>query len=635
MDATDWNPREAPAFGMHLSSAIIRPLSAALAPSNDAGPVKVRASETSHAVDRTHDFAISADTTHIAIHWAGQPAAHLTVTFSGDGKVFSEPTEVEAEDQFEAPDAAPPSTDDETYGPLMGVDAVTVVRVQSDRPLARVTVLALDAAGPTPHPLGLGAQALGTTAIPGVISRAAWGADESLRFDGAGDERWPREYFPLQKLVVHHTAGRNQDPNPVATVRAIYYFHAVTRRWGDIGYSYLIDEAGRVYEGRHSRDYWNGTIPTSDSLDGLAVAGGHALHHNLGTMGIALLGTFSTQAPTAAARASLVRMLAWASAKYHLDPKASSTYTNPQTGLKRYVANIAGHRDYQATACPGGVLYGMLPTIRNEVAAAMNLWPGQVFNPPRSLVFVAGTYVGYRFNAGGAVTASRSYTLTKGSSAPTNQLNSVPGRSGSYYFVTAGVWAGYWVQASSRITISPAPTTPVVEDFGIARWITVPAGTKTGRKFDAFGRITASKQVILTAPTVVWASKRSAIPGQLRRFYYVTVGAWEGYWIQETAGVTLGAPPPPLPEPIAIYNPPRTLQFAAGTYVGRQYSAYGVLAGTYSYTLTTSSTAPTSRYSTLPGQTGNWYYIVDGIWESYWIKESPGTTLAPLPVAPL
>ena len=633
---------------MHLSSGIIRRLSAAMtaamlltagapiAPSSDSGPVKVRASETSHAVDRTHDFAISSAATHINIHWAGEPDAHLTAAFSSDGKVFSELTAVEAEDADEAPDPQPEQASDETYGPLMGVDRVTVVRVHADRPLARVTVLALDASGPATPPFGLGAQALGTTAIPGVISRAAWGADESLRFDGAGDERWPREYYPLQKLVVHHTAGRNQDPNPAATVRAIYYFHAVTRRWGDIGYSYLIDEAGRVYEGRHSRDYWNGTIPTSDSLDGLAVAGGHALHHNQGTMGIALLGTFGTRAPTAAARASLVRMLAWASAKYHLDPRASSTYTNPLTGIKRYVPNIAGHRDYQATACPGGVLYGLLPTIRNDVAAAMNLWPGQVFNPPRRLAFVAGTYVGYRFNAGGSVIASKSYTLAKASSAPTNQLNTVPGHSGSYYFVTAGVWAGWWVQASSRLTIGPAPATPVVEDFGIARWITVPAGTKTGRKFDAFGQVTASKTIVLSAQTIVWASKRSAIPGQVNRWYYVTVGAWEGYWIQETAGVTLGAPPPPLPEPIAIYDPPRTLHFAPGTYVGRQYSAYGVLAGTYSYTLTTSSTAHTSRYSALPGQTGNWYYIIDGVWESYWIKESSGTTLAPpLAVGPL
>lgn len=616
-------------FAAALAAAILAVAVAPVAPSGGTGPVKVRASETSQAVDRTSDFAIPSATTHIAIHWAGEPDAHLTAAFSSDGKVFSVQTAFEAEEADEAPDAEAEPSDGETYGPLMGVDRITVVRVHADRPLARVTVLALDASGPSPQPLGLGAQALGGTPIPGVISRAAWGADESLRFDGAGDERWPREYFPLQKLVVHHTAGRNADPNPAATVRAIYYFHAVSRRWGDIGYSYLIDEAGRVYEGRHSRDYWNGTIPSSDTLTGLAVAGGHAKYHNAGTMGIALLGTFSTRGPTAAAQASLVRMLAWASVKYHLDPRATSTYTNPQTGLKRTVPNITGHRDYQATSCPGGVLYALLPTIRNQVAAARNLWPGVLFNPPRTLTFQTGTYTGYKFNATGGITGSKPYTLTKISGAPTNQWSTVPVRGGNYYFVTAGVWAGYWVQASSRITISPAPPVPAVEEFATARPVTFPAGTKTGYRFYPSGQVKSSKALTLAGPTVVWATKRSSIPAQLGRWYYVTVGAWEGYWLLETAGVTLGAPPPPWPTPLAVYKPPRTLRLAAGTYVGRQYSAYGVLAGSYTRTLTSPSSAPTSRYGPLPGQTGNWYYIVDGTFDTYWIKESAGTTLAP------
>lgn len=626
---------------MHLSPVIARPFSAALAaavlavaiapvaPSIGTGPVKVRASETTRSVDGSADFDVPSDTTHVAIHWAGEPAAHLTAAFSSDGKGFSEPMEVEVEDADEGPDPRPGEQSDETYSALIGVDAIRVVRVHADRPLAKVTVLALDAAGPAPSVLGLGATALGGTTIPAVISRAAWGADESLRFDGAGDERWPREYFPLQKLVVHHTAGRNSDPDPAATVRAIYYYHAVGRRWGDIGYSYLIDEAGRVYEGRYSRDLWSGTIPTSDNAAGLALAAGHTKHYNLGSMGIALLGTFTTQAPTAAARSSLVRILAWASAKYRLDPRATSTYVNPQEGNSLSTRNIAGHRDYSATACPGGVLHGLLPAIRNEVAAAMNLWPGQIFNPARTLTFAAGTYTGYKFNATGGVTASKAYTLVRASTAPTNQWSTIPVRGGNYYYVTAGVWAGYWVQASSRITISAAPATPAVEEFATARPVTVPAGARTAYKFWASGQVRTSKSLTLAGSTVVWATKRSGIPNQLGRWYYVTVGGWEGYWVLETAGVTLGGPPPPLPVPIAIYKPPRTLKLAPGTYVGRQYSAYGVLAGTYSYTLTTASSAPTSRYSTLPGQTGNWYYIVDGIWDTYWIRASAGTTLAP------
>ncbi|HTI29367.1 MAG TPA: N-acetylmuramoyl-L-alanine amidase [Methylomirabilota bacterium] len=631
---------------MHVKTAIARPFIAALAAAMlftagapmaarvQPGPVKVHASEVSQRVEGTRDFAIPSATTHIEVHWAGEPGAQLTAAFSSDGRSFSDPTAFVAEDADEAPDADP-KADGETFGPLMGVDGITVVRIRADRPLKRVTLLALDASGPDVQPLGLGAEALGGTPIPGVISRAAWGADESIRFDGAGDERWPREYFPLQKLVVHHTAGRNADPNPAATVRAIYYFHAVTRRWGDIGYNYLIDEAGRVYEGRASRDYWNGTIPSSDNLGGLAVAGGHAKYHNQGTMGIALLGTFTTQAPTAAAQAALVRMLAWAAAKYHIDPRASGTYVNPQTGVSRYTANITGHRDYQSTTCPGGVLYALMPTIRSQVAAAMNLWPGQLYNPPRHLTFQAGTYIGYQFNGSGGITASKPYTLARASSAPTGGWATNP-RGGSYWYVTAGVWAGYWVQGSARIVLDPSsPPTPVVEEFDTARPVTLPAGVRTGYRFNVFGSVTGSKALTLTGPTVIWATKRSGIPNQGGRWYYVTLGAWSGYWILETAGVTLGAAPPPYPKPIAIYDPPRTLQLAPGTYVGYQYSRYGILAGSYSHTLTAPSSAPTSRYSTLPGQTGKWYYIVDGIWESYWIRESSGTTLAPAPLGPM
>jgi N-acetylmuramoyl-L-alanine amidase len=53
----------------------------------------------------------------------------------------------------------------------------------------------------------------------------------------------------VQKLIVHHTATQNNDPDPPATIRSIYYYHAVTQGWGDIGYNFLIDEAGNLYEG--------------------------------------------------------------------------------------------------------------------------------------------------------------------------------------------------------------------------------------------------------------------------------------------------------------------------------------------------------------------------------------------------
>jgi hypothetical protein len=618
---------------MHVSSAIPRPVSAALGaaillaglaplvPSVEPAPVKVRASETTHAVDGSHDFTVPSTATHIAIHWKGHPEARVTAALSADGTDFSEPEPVDIDE------GDGPPGDAETYGALIGVDGIQVIRVSADQPLAQVSVLALDASGPDPLPLGLGAATAGATTVPAVIPRSAWGADESLRFDDAGDEQWPREYFPVQKIMVHHTAGRNADPNPAATVRAIYYYHAVTRRWADIGYNYLIDEAGRVYEGRYARDFWNGAIPSADNPAGLGVAAGHTKYVNQGSMGIALLGTFSSQAPTPAARASLVRMLAWASAKYGIDPQGSGTYVNPQTGFSQTTNNITGHRDYASTGCPGDVVYAQLPTIRADVAAQMNTWPGEIYNPPRQLHFEAGTYTGLRFTSTGGIIGSRTYTLSTPSSAPTDQASTIPLQTGTWYHVTSGVWADYWIKASSRLTLSAPPVPPTLEAFGMARPLSVPAGTYVGRKFSTWGDVTASLSHTVTAGSTVWTTHKSTIPKQSGNWYYVTVGVWEGYWFPESAGMTLGAPPPPFPTPIAIFNPPGTLSLAPGTYVGQRFSAYGISAGTWTATLTTTTTAPTSRYSTLPGQSGYWYYIVDGVFESYWIRESASTTL--------
>ncbi|HEX7103189.1 MAG TPA: N-acetylmuramoyl-L-alanine amidase, partial [Nitrolancea sp.] len=83
-----------------------------------------------------------------------------------------------------------------------------------------------------------------------IIPRAGWGADESLRYDANGKEIWPPEYRPVQKVIIHHTVTQNHEQDPAATVRAIYYYHAITQGWGDIGYNFLVDWHGNVYEGR-------------------------------------------------------------------------------------------------------------------------------------------------------------------------------------------------------------------------------------------------------------------------------------------------------------------------------------------------------------------------------------------------
>ncbi|HWQ13426.1 MAG TPA: N-acetylmuramoyl-L-alanine amidase [Roseiflexaceae bacterium] len=193
---------------------------------------------------------------------------------------------------------------------------------------------------------------------PPVVSRTAWGSP-----DGQGSRARP-DYYPVSHLVVHHTA----DPNPLypgevnwpARVRAIWSYHAITRGWGDIGYNYLIDPFGTIYEGRAGGD---DAVAFHDTA-------------NYGSLGVAMLGTFQSTAPSDATLDALVRLLAWKADQKDIDPLGRSYYYG--CTISRYcrpynpgavVPNIAGHRQVTPghTSCPGDATMARLPEIRNRV----------------------------------------------------------------------------------------------------------------------------------------------------------------------------------------------------------------------------------------------------------------------------
>jgi len=308
-----------------------------------------------------HTFKLARPATHLAVHWHGQRKAQVKVRLSRDGRDFGPARRVALDDLGRRAHRG------ETYGAVMLARRAIAVRVYSDRPLRRLSLVAITDRGGPPR-LGRFAQ-VASFSQPKVIPRVDWGADESLRFDSTGKEIWPPAFYPVQKSIVHHTATQNNDPNPAATIRSIYYYHAVTQGWGDIGYNFLIDEAGNVYEGRHTADYPSGSSPTEENSQGYGVTAAHAQGYNSGTVGIALLGTLTNQDATPAARSALEKLLAWESDHHAIDPQGSSLYVNPVSGTQATFPNIAGHRDLAATECPGGVFYATLPTIRSDVAA--------------------------------------------------------------------------------------------------------------------------------------------------------------------------------------------------------------------------------------------------------------------------
>lgn len=213
--------------------------------------------------------------------------------------------------------------------------------------LRKLSFTFIDArAGPSTHAImeKLGPQPKGPALDrPRVIRREEWGCP-----DGAQSPLWPPEYAPVTHMIVHHTVTPNDDVDWAARVRAIWYYHTYTRGWGDIGYNYLVDPLGNIYEGR---------------AGGEDVVGGHAREYNRGTMGVACLGTYGRAAPPAALEKSLVALLSWKAVERGIDPLGQGF-----NGHKVY-PNIAGHRDVGQTACPGDALYARLPAIREAVQA--------------------------------------------------------------------------------------------------------------------------------------------------------------------------------------------------------------------------------------------------------------------------
>ena len=185
---------------------------------------------------------------------------------------------------------------------------------------------------------------------PTIASRVDWGCP-----DGEGNPRGAPSYTSVTHLIVHHTAGANTSSDWAAVVRSIWNFHIFTNGWSDIGYNYLIDPNGVIYEGRGGGDN---------------VVGAHFSCQNSGTMGVSMLGTFTSVLPTTAATNSLKEILSWKADQRDLDPTGSSYHA----GMQQTLANISGHRDGNGlprscttTECPGDLFYPTLSNLRSEI----------------------------------------------------------------------------------------------------------------------------------------------------------------------------------------------------------------------------------------------------------------------------
>jgi hypothetical protein len=191
---------------------------------------------------------------------------------------------------------------------------------------------------------------------PPIITRADWHADESIRRAG------PFYADGIHLAIVHHTAGSNSytKAQSASIVRAIELYHVQGNGWNDIGYNFLVDKYGQIFEGR----YGGITKP---------VVGAHAQGFNTGSIGISVIGEYSSTSISPAARAALVSLIAWRLDLAHIDPL--SKVVRVSSGNPRYPAGtaltlnaISAHRDVYPTSCPGASLYAQLPSLRTEVS---------------------------------------------------------------------------------------------------------------------------------------------------------------------------------------------------------------------------------------------------------------------------
>jgi hypothetical protein len=199
---------------------------------------------------------------------------------------------------------------------------------------------------------------------PAIARRSDWGADERLM-------TWTPAYAgPVKAITFHHTAtDNNYAPNDVPRImRAIYYYQAVARGWGDIGYNVLVDRFGRLWEGRYG---------------GLSrpVIGAHAGGYNRQTAGIAAIGDHRTTPVPPVAIDAASRYIAW---KLSLGPAIDPRGTVKLTGggsTSRYAPNttitvprIFPHRQTNPTECPGNRGMDALSALREQAYRLMGVW---------------------------------------------------------------------------------------------------------------------------------------------------------------------------------------------------------------------------------------------------------------------
>jgi hypothetical protein len=201
----------------------------------------------------------------------------------------------------------------------------------------------------------LGLAAATYTPQPVIYSRAQWGANENMR------QASSLHYGEVHAGFVHHTVnGNDYTPDEVPGIlRSIYAYHTQSRGWSDIGYNFLVDKFGRIWEGRYG------------GVD-RPVVGAHTLNYNDYAFAMSAIGNYQVAKPTPAMLQAYGVLFAWKLSLHGVDAASTQQWVG-----SRYFEAINGHRDAASTLCPGQYLYAQIPLIRQYAAAAQQGWAGR------------------------------------------------------------------------------------------------------------------------------------------------------------------------------------------------------------------------------------------------------------------
>src|ERR671919_64786 len=286
--------------------------------------------EPARIVQESFDFA----PTHIGFSWTGDHGTGVLYrTISALGERSRWRRAREAHDAEGISEGA--AERDSHFSAVLAVDRPEAIEwkpvVARGQTMGTVTLDYLNTLDGPDRLVEIPATAGARASAPDVVTRAQWGADESLKRTSGSCRR---KFYPVQQLFVHHTAGSN------------------------LG-------------GRWARRYKPWELHDSESPAGNAVAGAHVARFNSGSVGVSLMGNYTSIRPSPAMYQTLVEFLAWEADRHDLRPRGTHRYRNPETRLTRRLPVIAGHRDAGQTACPGNRVYRSMSAIRRDTSTVI------------------------------------------------------------------------------------------------------------------------------------------------------------------------------------------------------------------------------------------------------------------------